>query len=588
VSPSSLVVAARFPFGRYAATPWYRSRREHVGNAEWPPSPWRLARALVASGHALEGAALAAQAAALVRRLATVEPRYRLPPSGEVVYTQWMPGLGFDDSPGASDRSDNGHTLLAVAPERLLFVSWPGLPLDVGERSLLARLLENVRYLGQSVSVVELNVLDELPVQASDEGEAVPSNEDAEGHDRGAIAASRRISLLAPEPSVSLDQLQVSTADGLVKAMPAPPGSRWVEYRVITPRRRMHTPRPRIRGVVYRLEGSQRPAVPGPLQPATPAVRREAPSLERLMHVAWKHAPVLAEPPAALDDDSDGRAERVRVTLAVPEPTDKLRWLLDPGSLRGPSVDCRPRLERIEWESGRIVGARPDRSTELVAFRLECERRPPLADAIIVAETFRRRLLGVAGRSLGADEIPARLSGRGADGAPLRDDHVHAHFLSSARDAATIDYFAVWCAAGLTADEAALIARTRLPALRGARIRLVPTAEDRLAGPACLWRSHTPFLPVRHPKRRRGAVVHAPAEQVAEELERRGLPPPIRVEPAPGPWASFRIVRAAKQGSAPALGAHGFLVEFEHEVRGPIALGRNSHFGMGLFLPADT
>jgi CRISPR-associated protein Csb2 len=151
-----------------------------------------------------------------------------------------------------------------------------------------------------------------------------------------------------------------------------------------------------------------------------------------------------------------------------------------------------------------------------------------------------------------------------------------------------VDYFAVWCSAGLTPSEASLIVRTTLPALNGSGIRLIPATEDRLTGPARAWRSHTPFLPVRHPKRRRGEVVHAPADQVAEELERRGLPAPVRIQPAPGPWASFRIIRAAKQGSAPALGAHGFLLEFEREVRGPISLGRNSHFGMGLFLPADT
>jgi CRISPR-associated protein Csb2 len=40
-------LALRFPLGRYHATPWDRSANE--GTTEWPPSPWRLLRALVAT-----------------------------------------------------------------------------------------------------------------------------------------------------------------------------------------------------------------------------------------------------------------------------------------------------------------------------------------------------------------------------------------------------------------------------------------------------------------------------------------------------------------------------------------------------------
>ena len=42
-------LAIRFPLGRYHANPWDRSVNE--GAAEWPPSPWRILRALVATWH---------------------------------------------------------------------------------------------------------------------------------------------------------------------------------------------------------------------------------------------------------------------------------------------------------------------------------------------------------------------------------------------------------------------------------------------------------------------------------------------------------------------------------------------------------
>ena len=43
-------VSIRFPGGHYHATPWGSSPNE--GLVEWPPSPWRLLRALLACGFA--------------------------------------------------------------------------------------------------------------------------------------------------------------------------------------------------------------------------------------------------------------------------------------------------------------------------------------------------------------------------------------------------------------------------------------------------------------------------------------------------------------------------------------------------------
>ena len=45
----STTLAIRFPLRRYHANPWDRAVNE--GASEWPPSPWRLLRALVATWH---------------------------------------------------------------------------------------------------------------------------------------------------------------------------------------------------------------------------------------------------------------------------------------------------------------------------------------------------------------------------------------------------------------------------------------------------------------------------------------------------------------------------------------------------------
>jgi CRISPR-associated protein Csb2 len=586
---SALVIAARFPFGRYAATPWFRSRREHVSNVEWPPSPWRIARALVATAHRIDGDGLVEETVALVRRLAVAEPRYLLPPTTEVVYAQWMPQLEFDDSPGASQRSENGHTLLAVSPERRLWVRWPTVELDGPKRELLERLLAGTPYLGQSVSICSLELRDSWPDRRPDETIAVPKS--VENELQGAQGARLVVRLLAPEPTVDRRALEISTGNGLVKAMPAPPGSRWVEYVRLTPRRPRPRREARVSGIVHRLEGALRPAVRNPYHPEAGArvTLGPPPPIEALLKKACGGLPADTRVVLA-DDDLDGRAERVFIQLGAALAMDRVTHLLAPPSrLVGPRIDCALRLESVQWvDDAPRRAARELPRRRLLVFSLESTARPLLANALVVCETFRRRLLGVAGRRLGAETIPARLSGRTPDGRRLEDDHSHAHFLVAASNGREIDTLAVWCPSGLDSVEESIVRSTTLPALLGSAILLRPTSRDPFSGPARLFRSHTPFLPVGHPKQRRGALRDGAAEQVVRELRRRGLPAPLRVEPVEGPWSSFRIVRQGKSGCFPYLGAHGFELEFEEPVRGPVAVGRNSHFGMGLFLPVGS
>lgn len=590
MSNDSVAIAARFPFGRYAATPWFRSRREHVGNVEWPPSPWRIARALVCSAHRLGDDDLVEATVSLVRRLAEAEPHYVLPPATEIVYAQWMPQLGFDDSLGATQRSENGHTLLALPPDRELAVWWPAVVFDASERHLLERLLAATPYLGQSVSVCELLLRADPPEPGPDDSMAAPRSAESELPPN---MERTPIRLLIPEPSVSKAELEVSTADGLVKAMPAPAGSRWVDYIRVAPPSPVRGQDDRlVHSIIHRLEGPLRPPAPGSYHPeiGRQLASRPSPSIEQLLTRACSGLPVPTPEIVLADDDSDGRAERLVVRLRDPRPVGKLETLLaPPNRLSGPAIDCSLRLEQVVWASESLQSSTRELGVQLLAFRLESAKRPPLRDAVAVCETFRRRLLGVAGRRFGADAIPPRLSGKRPGGQQLTDDHHHAHVLAAATDGHEVDLLAVWCPEGLTWDEAETVRQTGtgLRRLLGETARLSPASVHPFGQAARRFQTHTPFLPVRHSKSRRGSLRDSLGDQVGRELERRGLPAPASVRAMAGPWQSFRVVRHAKPGCFPALGAHGFELEFDTPVRGPIALGRNSHFGMGLFLPVS-
>jgi CRISPR-associated protein Csb2 len=103
-----------------------------------------------------------------------------------------------------------------------------------------------------------------------------------------------------------------------------------------------------------------------------------------------------------------------------------------------------------------------------------------------------------------------------------------------------------------------------------------------LVGPHTAWRSLTPMALTRHAKRRGGRIVDGAEEQVVRELTLRGFPAPAEVELLPGAWMRFQTTRpgTARRGAPTVVGVR---LRFADPVRGPIALGGLSHFGLGLF-----
>src|SRR4051812_16045238 len=87
-------LAIQFTAGRYHATPWQTHVNE--GTVEWPPSPWRLLRALMAVGFTKRGwaadlAAISQPARRLIEALASVLPQFRLPHGGMAHTRHYMP-----------------------------------------------------------------------------------------------------------------------------------------------------------------------------------------------------------------------------------------------------------------------------------------------------------------------------------------------------------------------------------------------------------------------------------------------------------------------------------------------------------------
>jgi CRISPR-associated protein Csb2 len=239
----------RFPGHRYHATRWDR----HVNEAEvaWPPDPWRLCRALIATWHRkpVPGSS-PDELEALLARLAASSARYRLPRTASGHTRHYMPYL---------EGTKEGRTLvfdafLHVERGGELVVGWPDARLEPELGRLLEALVGRITYLGRAESWVEATVRQEPP----EEWNCVPSDEAGEGgggEPRISFAAAvprtpedyasfregarqaaasaparRRREMDATLPARWLDALSVETAELQKAAWNQPPAARLIEY----------------------------------------------------------------------------------------------------------------------------------------------------------------------------------------------------------------------------------------------------------------------------------------------------------------------------------------------------------------------
>src|SRR5947209_2960160 len=119
----SLSVALSFPAGRFHATPWGHHVNE--GRTEWPPSPWRLLRALVAVWkRKLPGVPLVEEnIEGLLTALASQPPTFHLPLATLGHTRHYMP-LG---STNANERTKVFDAFVSLDPRQEVVFHWADL-----------------------------------------------------------------------------------------------------------------------------------------------------------------------------------------------------------------------------------------------------------------------------------------------------------------------------------------------------------------------------------------------------------------------------------------------------------------------------
>ena len=548
----SVSLAFRFSTGRYHATPFGHHVNE--GLIEWPPSPWRLLRALISVGYTSgvwNGAGLPNTARGLIENLSVELPRYSLPPAVGAHSRHYMP-IGVLDPKTKIEKTTLVFDTWARVETQAVVATWGNVLLDEAELSMLGVLVGRLNYLGRSESWIEGRVMgDGDPTPETNCFPEQPGNRPGRGWEQ--------VALLAPDSASDFETWRAARIQEALADLPLPEGR--------TPAKAL-------------------------LDKRTKAV----------------------EPyPADLLD-------------CLQKDTTWLRshgWNRPPGSrrifywLRSDAISVgAPKVRTVIRSRSRVDAM----LLSLTTASRNDHALPPVTRTLPQAELLHRALVLIAARN---GVPPPELTGHDANRRPLRGPHAHAHINPLDLDGdGHLDHILVWAPGGLGADAQAAVRAARATYTKGAveplRLALAATGDlpdlvrlpgaygwriARLTNCASNWQSVTPFVAPRYVKARGKNTLE---EQIRAELHSRGFPAPTAVRQlAPTPrnrpdagaasgavgerdataWSRFRHFRLVRQrGPEPPLTC-GFAIrlEFSHPVRGPIAIGYGSHFGLGLF-----
>jgi len=537
----------RFPGRRYHATPWGHHVNE--GLVEWPPSPWRMLRALLSTGYTALGwpgavddpmtSSPPPEARSLIEALASVSPSFILPAAAGGHTRHYMP-LGKLQK-GRESTTLVFDTWVDVGNGELA-VTWD-CEVTSGEADLLGRLAENLGYLGRAESRVEGRL--------QPAGEASPAGSPCVPctHERVHGPGWEQIALIAP---ISAPEYADWRGPEVAKALaPFPPAPKKPSAKLRKQREAAQAPYPR--DLIACLQAD----------------------------VAWLRSHGWSQPPGSRrvlywrrTDALETGAPRPRLRPTVARPTTAI-------------------LLAMTTESGNDHAL------------------PSTTRTLPQAELLHRALVGSAQRAGGHSAVLSGCD-EGGRPSTQNHDHAHVLPLDLDQDG-HLEHVLIWAPRGLDGEAQAAVRGVRRTFTKGGvgaiKLAMVASGDiedlrrypgllgDRLAavlgppGGAVVWTSLTPFVAPRHVKARGRNTL---AGQIASELETRGLPPVVEIRILPldsqsGHHRFRHYIRQRRRGPLPPVDCC-----FRVEVRlaapslGPVALGYGSHFGLGLFRVAGN
>lgn len=208
------MLAIRFAFtaGRYHATQWGRQVNE--GAPEWPPSPWRILRGIVATWRRTLPELSEERVIPIMEALASENPEFHLPAASTGHTRHYMPLFKAGSSTLVID------SFVAISAEEPVYAIWPNVKLNDERQGDLSAILHNMPYLGRAESWVEASLASEPPKINSFalESGALP---------QGDLEITRT---LTPRTPIRLKDLEVESSTLRRSGRIDPEGAQWWPY----------------------------------------------------------------------------------------------------------------------------------------------------------------------------------------------------------------------------------------------------------------------------------------------------------------------------------------------------------------------
>ncbi|MEI8210975.1 MAG: type I-U CRISPR-associated protein Csb2 [Planctomycetota bacterium] len=524
-----------FPAGRYHATP--SGHHVNEGQIEWPPSPWRMLRALVASGYnTQQWMEMPKVARSLFEKLSTCLPSYRLPCASASHSRHYMPVGSFEKG---REKTTLVYDAWANVPNEDLIVHWK-CDLVEEESTLLRQLANCLSYLGRSESWVDAELIDDSEIRS------LQFNSFPHASGRPVGQNWEQMILMSAMKPDEYQSWRIAATEKSLLDFPLPEGKRKASAKLLKDRNRILAPYP-----VDILDCLQKDTA------------------------WWKHYR-WSQPPGS---------ERV----VYWRPSDSLE-------VGVPHRILRPKAKSVTTILLAITTATGNKSA-LPTIQRTLPQAELIHRAVVgrVAKGGRvacPELTGkdsegnpLTGRHEHAHVLPVDLDGDG------HLDHIIIHAamgLSDAAQTAIRTLRRTWTKGGVGELQIAMAGNGNLDALRSLPVPFSFQVDRVLGTPQgnTTWTSITPFVPPRFLKARgRNSL----AGQVTSELESRGLPVPVLVEQMDWndktlPLRHFVRVRRGRKQPPNDIG-FALRLEFAEPMRiaHPFSIGYASHFGLGLF-----
>ena len=559
-----IAIQLHFPTGKLHATPWGRQVNE--GAVEWPPSPWRILRALIAVWHNKFPDVPRSEVEPLIEKL-TEPPSFALPPASQAHTRHYMPAANdtktkiFDtfvvvpraNGPDSDRTSDCRNGLIIV---------WPHVRLSSSEVELLDKVVRAMSYFGRAESWV----IAELMPNWSGTPNAMPLSEVG-------VAPDQHLErVLGPElPGDFSAWRQASISDRQTASL-------------------------------------------------AEKIRKEeakGTSSDKVKLTAADIKKIEVTLPETLFDALHAETNDLR----------KAGWNRPPGSRWLEYV--RP-ASAFDSKSPATAVTQTTRKPTVARYAVAGKVVPRLTDALRIGERARKFLMGISGKSndghvsavfsgKDADGNPLQRS----------HGHAH-FLCEAIGDSAKITHMTVYAPMGFEeADERALSRLVGMWGDEGHDLQFVllgigqpedfgglkfKVGQSPNLASSQVWTSRTPFVLPRHLKikgeersspesieaARKRELINIVRRELMNREQFRHLYESAEIEPlltrnagtrlgaTETQWLKFDRIRAKGGGSVADSQGYGFRLSFSEQVSGPLALGYGCHFGLGQFVPEEA